>query len=122
MLDVSASISSDTYDRIAATLDRLDPLERPYGLVLFSDTAYLALPPGTAAPSCEPLLRFFRPAGTGGGPSAAAPEPLDGRVQRRHAHLDGSLARADEIREPRLSRPAVVLVSDLDDDTATSTG
>ena len=60
VLDVSASISSETYDRIAATLDRLADSNGRYGLVLFSDTAYLALPPGTAGAELRPFVRFFR--------------------------------------------------------------
>ncbi len=60
VLDVSASISSETYDRIVATLDRLADSNGRYGLVLFSDTAYMALPPGTAAAELRPFVRFFR--------------------------------------------------------------
>ena len=59
MLDVSASISSDTYARIAATLDRLVRSNGSYGLILFSDTAYQALPPNTPARELRPLVRFF---------------------------------------------------------------
>src|SRR6185436_9590835 len=59
VLDVSASISSDTYARIAATLDRLIRSKGSYGLILFSDTAYQALPPNTPARELRPLLRFF---------------------------------------------------------------
>ena len=63
VLDVSASISSDTYARIASTLDRLVKSNGSYGLILFSDTAYQALPPSTPAsppsdgPACPPRNR-----------------------------------------------------------------
>ena len=43
-----------------------------YGLVLFSDTAYLALPPGTAALELRSFARFFRVPPQRGG---ALPEP-----------------------------------------------
>jgi hypothetical protein len=59
VLDVSASISSDTYARIASTLDDLVGSRGHYGLVLFSDTAYQALPPGTPAAELRPFARFF---------------------------------------------------------------
>src|SRR4029078_9998323 len=50
--DLSASISPDTYARIGATLDELADAGGRYGLIVFSDTAYLALPAG--APSVAP--------------------------------------------------------------------
>ena len=42
---------------------------------------------------------------------------MDGHVQRRDADLDGLALALDVIRSDRLARPAVLLVSDLDDDT-----
>ena len=59
VLDASASISSDTYARIAGTLNRLIATKGAYGLVLFSDTAYQALPPRTPARELKPIVRFF---------------------------------------------------------------
>lgn len=119
VLDVSASISSETYDRIAATLDRLAGSRGRYGLVLFSDTAYLALPPGAPAAQLRPFARFFRvPARRGG----ALPQPprspwTDSFSAGTRISLGLERALA-EIREAGLRRPAVVLVSDLDDDTS----
>ena len=46
VLDLSASISTDTYERIGTTLSELASGGGSYGLVVFSDTAYEALPPG----------------------------------------------------------------------------
>ena len=60
VLDVSASISSDTYARIASTLDRLRRGGGSAGLILFSDTAYQALPPGTPVVELGPFERFFQ--------------------------------------------------------------
>ena len=48
VLDLSASISSDTFNRIGETLDELASTNGRYGLVAFSDVAYEALPPGNA--------------------------------------------------------------------------
>ena len=59
VLDVSASISDETYTEIAATLERLASSHGRYGLVLFSDTAYQALPPGTPATELRAFERFF---------------------------------------------------------------
>jgi hypothetical protein len=119
VLDVSASISSDTYARITATLDRLVASDVRYGLVLFSDTAYLALPPGSPAEELRPFTRFFRL-----GPRTQATEPALPRSPWTDQFSAGTristglvLAHAT-IREERLENPAVLLLSDLDDDSA----
>ena len=118
VLDVSASISSETYDRIAATLDRLADSNGRFGLVLFSDTAYLALPPGTPASELRPFVRFFRvPRQVGGVLPAPPPSPWTDTFSAGTRISTGLERALTEIRESRLRRPAVVLVSDLDDDT-----
>jgi hypothetical protein len=118
VLDVSASISSETYDRIVATLDRLADSRGRYGLVLFSDTAYLALPPGTAAAELRPFARFFRLSPGVGGELPQAPRSPWSDTFSAGTRISTGLQRAlDEIRSTRIERPAVVLVSDLDDDT-----
>lgn len=58
-LDLSASISPDTFSRIAATLRTLSASGGRFALVVFSDLAYEALPPGTPAADLAPLVRFF---------------------------------------------------------------
>src|SRR5262249_50775878 len=47
VLDLSASISSDTFSRIGQTLRTLVASGGRYGLVVFSNVAYEALPPGS---------------------------------------------------------------------------
>ena len=119
VLDVSASISKETYARIAATLERLARSRGRYGLVLFSDTAYQALPPGTPARSSGAFERFFRvpQATTPGGTPHPPRNPWSDHVQRRHADLDGSLGLRSTSSGPGTSAaPLVILVSDLDDD------
>ena len=119
VLDVSASISSETYDRILATLDRLADSNGRYGLVLFSDTAYMALPPGTAAAELRPFERFFRvPPRRGGGLPDAPRSPWTDTFSAGTRISTGLERALEEIRDQRLERPAVVLVSDLDDSTS----
>lgn len=119
VLDVSASISSETYDRILATLDRLADSNGRYGLVLFSDTAYMALPPGTPADELLPFERFFRVPPQAGGELPDAPRSPWTDTFSAGTRISTGLERAlDEIRARRLERPAVVLVSDLDDSTS----
>src|SRR5205814_1256489 len=57
VLDLSSSVSPDTYYRIEQTLATIAASQSRLGLVLFSDTAYEALPPGTSAQELKPLLR-----------------------------------------------------------------
>jgi VWA domain containing CoxE-like protein len=115
---VSASISSDTYDRIAATLDQLGRSDGRYGLVLFSDIAYEALPPGTPARELLSFQRYFvvpRQRGPGLLPSPPA-SPWGDAFSGGTRISTGLQLAFDRIRADRLTRPAVVLVSDLDDD------
>ena len=120
VLDVSASISSDTYARIAATLDRL---VRSNGSLRADPVLGHRLPgaaaghPGARAAADRALLRRrararhrarCRRRRAARGRTRSAP----GRGSRR------AVARAR--RDPRATgsrEPAVLLVSDLDDDT-----
>ena len=119
VLDVSASISSDTYARIAATLERLIRSNGSYGLILFSDTAYQALPPNTPARELKPLLRFFDV------PTVSAPGALPQAPRSPWTDAFGAGTRIstglslalDVIRKEQLTKPAVLLVSDLDNDS-----
>lgn len=120
VLDVSASISSDTYGRIAATLSRLADSDGRYGLVLVSDTAYEALPPGTPARELRRFERFFRiPPRTAPGGMATPPRsPWTDAFSAGTRLSTGLRVALDIVRRDRLARPAVLLVSDLDDDTS----
>lgn len=64
VLDVSASVSDLVYEEIARTLGGIvqgaDESSR-VGLVLFSDVAEEALPPGTPVRELAPFIRFFQP-------------------------------------------------------------
>lgn len=118
VLDVSASISNETYGGIAATLDRLARSRGRYGLVLFSDTAYQALPPGTPARELGTFERFFdvpRQTTPGGAPLAPA-NPWSDQFSAGTRISTGLQLALDVIRARHLGRPGVVLVSDLDDD------
>jgi hypothetical protein len=117
VLDLSASISSDTYAQIGLTLDRLAGSGGRYGLVVFSGDAYEALPPGTPARELAPYARFFRVPHTPAG--FAAPLPTNPWTEFFSAGTSIStglnLARTI-VRRERLRRPGLLLISDLDDD------
>src|SRR6266542_4787162 len=119
VLDVSASISADTYSRIGATLSSLARSRGRYGLVVFSDQAYEALPPGTGADDLAPLVRYFElPPARGGSAQTFPANPWE-RVFSAGTKISAGLELAHQIAfEDRLSKPIAILVSDLDDDPA----
>jgi hypothetical protein len=119
VLDVSASISDETYTEIAATLGRLAGSGGRYGLVLFSDSAYLALPPDTRAAELRAFERFFvvpRQRAPGEAPVPPA-NPWSSQFSAGTRISSGLRLALDLARSDRIARPSVVLVSDLDDDT-----
>ena len=118
VLDLSASISSDTYSRIGQTLAELISSGGRYGLVIFSDTAYEALPPGSPASAFQPMIRFFK-APPQLRPGVAPTFPVNPWTKSFSAGTRIStgleLARSILIADHR-ARPAVLLISDLDDE------
>jgi hypothetical protein len=117
VLDVSASISSDTYSRIGATLSSLARSGGRYGLVVFSDQAYEAMPPGTPAQDLAPLVRYFTlPPAKGPGFAQTFPANPWERTFSAGTKVSAGLELAHQIAfEDQLSKPIVILVSDLDD-------
>jgi hypothetical protein len=118
VLDLSASISSDTFNRIGETLDQLAATNGRYGLVVFSDVAYEALPPGTPSSALLPYARYFKvPAQTSPGLAPAFPVNPWTNTFSAGTRISAGLGMAFAIiRSEHLARPAVVLISDLDDD------
>ena len=117
-LDLSVSIAQEAYTGIETTLAAVARSRGRYGLVVFSDQAYEALPPGTAAESFRPLIRFFTlPKQTRPGflptfprnpwqTSFSAGTKIAAGLELAHALAVGQ----------GLRKPAVILISDLDDD------
>lgn len=61
VVDLSYSIFAGTYRTIANSLNRLAAQNRPVGLVVFSDTSYVLLPPGSPSRELKPVARYFTP-------------------------------------------------------------
>jgi hypothetical protein len=117
VLDVSASISADTYSRIGATLSSLSRSGGRYGLVVFSDQAYEALPPGTGARDLAPLVRYFTLPPARGGSAQTFPANPWQRTFSAGTKISAGLELAHQIAfADKLSKPIAILVSDLDDD------
>jgi hypothetical protein len=118
VVDVSASISWETYARIATTLERLRRDGGTAGLVFFSDTAYQALPPGTPVAELTRFERFFRVArsATPGLQPSPPRSPWTSSFSAGTRISTGLSLALDVVRRHQLQRPLVILVSDLDDD------
>lgn len=108
VLDLSASISPDTYARIGSTLTALADTGGRYGLIVFSDTAYEALPPGSPAEELRSFARYFTP--------RAPTNPWTASFTAGTRISRGLELAREVVARERLRRPAIVLVSDLDDD------
>ena len=116
-LDLSASISTDTFSQIGATLSTLARDDGTLGLVVFSDQAYEALPPGTPAADLAPLVRLFTPVGGRGGFAATLPPNPWTSQFSGGTKISAGLTLAHTLAVANAGRPAtVVLVSDLSDD------
>jgi hypothetical protein len=117
VLDLSASISTDTFQRIGTTLRELASTNGRYGLVIFSDVAYQALPPGTPAAALKPYARFFTLPPTQNGFLPQFPvNPWTNSFSGGTRIAAGLGLALRIIQLQHVKRPAVVLVSDLDDD------
>jgi hypothetical protein len=119
VVDVSASISWDTYARIATTLDGLRRSGGKVGLIFFSDTAYQALPPGTPASQLASFERYFvvrQPAQPGLEPTPT-PSPWTTTFSSGTRISTGLGLALEVIRRQHLRNPRAILVSDLNDDT-----
>jgi hypothetical protein len=117
VLDVSASISSDTYSRIGGALAALSRSRARIGLVVFSDAAYEALPPGTPASDLAPFVRYFTlPQQTQPGFAPSFPPNPWTAAFSAGTRISAGMELAHTIALTQPRRSTVVLVSDLDDD------
>jgi hypothetical protein len=123
VLDLSTSVERTKYQRIQRVLRSLAMSGSRVGLVVFSDSAYEALPPGTRGEELTPLLRFF-PVGR----EPRSREEAEQNAQRSFGiatpwsgTFRGGTQISTGLREARLmverdriAEPSVLLVSDLD--------
>jgi len=117
VLDLSSSIKPDTYFRIEQTLATIAASQSRLGLVIVSDVAYEALPPGTAAQELKPMLRFFAPQTTAAGaPGQLARSPWDQWFSAGTRISSGLFLAAHMLQQEHVKKSAVMLISDLADD------
>src|SRR5207248_4476204 len=61
VLDQSKSVYLSGYKEIAGLLDAFAKADAPVGLIMFSDTAYELLPPGSHGSELRTLIRYYIP-------------------------------------------------------------
>jgi hypothetical protein len=118
VLDVSASLSSDTFSREGAALERLARSTGRLGLVVFSDTAYVALPLGTPARELVPVARQFAlPGGAQAGAAVSLPVNPWSATFTSGTKISAGLELTQELlARSHTQHGHVFLVSDLADD------
>jgi hypothetical protein len=117
VLDVSSSVKPETYYRIEQTLATIAASQSRLGLVLFSDVAYEALPPGTSAQELKPMLRFFAPSSNNAAATTQlARTPWDQWFSAGTRISAGLYLAANMLQQQHVKKSAVMLISDLSDD------
>jgi hypothetical protein len=119
VLDLSASLSSDTFSREGATISRLAESGGRMSLVVFSDVAYEAMPLGTPASELRPIARLFtlpaRTATQGAAPTLPL-NPWTNTFTSGTSISTGLAVAADVLRSGHVRGGQIILVSDLADD------
>lgn len=117
VLDMSASVSPLTYRRMGRALARIAAANEPVGVIVFSDSAYELLHPGTPGSALEPVLRLFTPVDASG-PAYShrfPPNPWAGSAFQAGTRISEGLRLAGAVlTRDRVDEATVLLVSDLE--------
>jgi hypothetical protein len=106
VLDLSASVFEGGFE---ATVRKLVRTDERAGLVVFSDTGYELLPPGSSGREFQPLLRFFHSTTTGFLP----PNPWD-RFRAGTRISEGLKVAREALQREGQTGGTLVLLSDLE--------
>ena len=116
-LDMSASISGQSYARIASTLSGIVAANQSIGLVMFSDTAYELLPPNSPPGALLQFIPYFTPTRYYGTTPVFAQTPWNNFSGG--TRIASGLAEAqDALTHAHIRHGAILVVSDLDDSAA----
>ncbi len=114
VVDLSKSVEAIGYPRVGKVLGTIAEADEPTGLVIFSDTAYELLPPGSPAADLRPLLRYFKPVRVVDDVPDYPPNPWSlSFAGGTRASTALEIAR-QALRRDRIDRGSIVLVSDLE--------
>ena len=114
VVDLSKSVEAAGYARVGKVLGTIAEADEPTGLVIFSDTAYELLPPGSPAADMRPVLRYFKPVRVVDGQPEFPPNPWSlsfAGGTRISTALD--IARR-ALRREQVAQGSIILVSDLE--------
>lgn len=119
VIDQSKSVYLWGYREIAAIVRTFAAVDAPIGLVMFSDTAYELLPPGSHGEELRPLLRYYTPTDGGGGseldPATHFPANPWDKAFSGGTQISSGLELARRLIErDGVPRATIVLISDLD--------
>lgn len=114
VVDLSKSVEAAGYARVGKVLGTIAEAGEQAGVVIFSDTAYEVLPPGSSAADLRPLLRYFKPTRVIDGQPEFPPNPwaLSFAGGTRASTALG-IARA-ALRREGIAQGSIVLISDLE--------
>jgi hypothetical protein len=121
VLDVSGSITGPSYTIVSQTLRRLAGGSAPVGLVLFSDTAEEALPPGSPPSQLRPFADVFAaPGHSRPGELGAIGQPTDVPSPWSESFVGGTrisagVAAAREALQRDRVRGGILVITDLGD-------
>lgn len=121
--DLSSSIDPAKYRRMARVFRSIADTNQPSGFVVFSDTAYEQLPPGTRGAEFGPVARFFIPRqrrggdrrfGRGDGGFDYPPSPWAGSFRGGTRISTGLTVAREMVARDGIKNATVVVLSDLD--------
>ena len=109
VIDLSLSILDDHSGVIRQTLQRLVEADAPVGLVIFSDTPYELLPPGTPPAELEPIIRLLTPTSQGDVVTPWSDAFRSGTKISSALRLAQDMLEADKVEDR-----SILLISDLE--------
>jgi hypothetical protein len=118
VLDQSKSVYLSGYHEIAGLLDAFAETDAPVGLIMFSDSAYELLPPGSHGSELRPLVRYYIP--TKGGEKSLPNGPTFIRTPWDSSFsggtkISGALQLGEQLfKRNHVQHGTLLLISDLD--------
>src|SRR5947199_2514776 len=118
VLDQSKSVYLSGYREIAGLLGAFADADAPVGLIMFSDSAYELLPPGSHGAELRPLLRYYTPAKGGSKALPSGPQfirtPWDTSFSAG-TKISGALQLGERLfQRDHVQHGTLLLISDLD--------
>jgi hypothetical protein len=108
VLDLSASTGAQP--QVGELFRRVAAADEPTGVLVFSDTAYELVPPGTPGRDLAPMVRFFTPR-----PDGTVPRnPWSAYFSGGTSVSAGLEAAQTALERDRIARGSILLVSDLE--------